>query len=129
MLKCTPFSFQMHFILFFSNDKEILLVEEDFIILGEFESYRENEWRNMPIDRHCPVQAYYDGELFEAAIIQALQGEDEGVMEQVKMMRLLVEKKNFREEHLLQRLKSRFRSGRSRFPPLEVIRSVLYTNL
>ena len=135
MLICTIFScycdhiqtlnlpIQMHFIIYFPVDKEVVLIERDFLLLGtEMENMTGEDWGKMANDRRCSVRAFYDGDIYDAVIIQAVPELDEGIDDQLKVMRTLVKKKNYREEKLLSMIQSRVRRGRARFPPMEVSR-------
>ena len=105
---------------FFPEDKQLVLLDEDLVLLGDYAQLSLDEWKAMPVDTQCSVQAYYENSLYDGVIIQAVSEDCEAVEEQVRMMRCLIEKKNYREQHLLRRCKSRYRQGRSRFPPMDL---------
>ena len=60
----------MRYVVYFYSDKQIVQVDEEDVILGEYHSFTRDDWSTMDCQMEPKVTVLYEDKPYQACILQ-----------------------------------------------------------
>lgn len=109
----------MHYLVYFYCDEQIVYVDDEDIVLGEYESYLLDDWQRLPVAVEPKVRVVYDNVIYDACVLQVIF-HDTVPRELLEKLRTFVTRKRFKAARLLQIVNRVCMGRRNYVPPVEV---------
>lgn len=112
----------MKYLVYFITDKQIVLLEEEEVMLGNYESFSLEDWKSHPMNEIVHLKATYDDEIYDAALLQVWPDEcTDTSVDLIKKLRSLVQLKKFTARKLASLFSSIVHSdSRQKMKPIDV---------
>lgn len=101
----------MKYIVYFYSDRQVVLLEEEDVILGEYKNLSLEQWRNFGEDE-VEVQAIYVDDAFRASLLMIVPNDEDDCFEILEKLRSCIERKNFKPRGLIRYCGSRVKESR-----------------
>ena len=116
---------QMHYLVYFYCDEQIVYVDDEDVVLGEYESYSLDDWQRLPVAVEPKVRVVYDNIIYDACVLQVAP-KDTVPRELLEKLRTFVSRKRFKAARLLQIVNRVCMGRRNYVPPVEVSSQFIY---
>lgn len=107
----------MKYLVYFYSDAQVLLLDEDDVNLGEFNSLSVDEWRKFGEDE-VVVKAIYEGDVYSACVLMVVLNEDDDCRELLQKLRVVITRKRLKAKSLIKYCGTRVKNEKTRLKVL-----------
>lgn len=110
----------MNYITYFYLDKEVALLPESDVMLGDYENFSLEDWKQFG-DKDAKVMAIYDNEPYDACVIMVVPNAEDDCDDLLSKLRQAISVKKFTAKSLIKFCGSRVKSSaRIKVNPIQV---------